>query len=577
MKSHHNIIYLLFVPLCFFLSVRLSGQDQQFIKDVSYLAADAKSFARGTILIENGMIKAVNYQGSIPADARQINGEGKYLIPGLIDAHIHLFQSGGLYTRPDAIDLREHRSYEVERTWLRDHATDLLSRYLRCGITSVMDIGGPMTNYDIRDENRDDHQTATLYVTGPLVSTYQPEAFKIDDPPIVKVRSSEEAVALVQRQLPRKPDFIKIWYITLPGQTAESTYEIVEATIKESHRHNVRVVVHATQLNTAKLALKAGADVLVHSVDDHLVDQDFIKLLQQNDAVYIPTLIVSENYGKTFTQSLELSEEDFALTHPLPLGSLTDLKHLEDGQILRQMKDAESQYAARQTKRNDIKNQNLIKLQQANCKIATGTDAGNIGTLHASSYFSEIKRMQAAGLSNPEILYASTMGGAFAIGQQVHLGSIEVGKTADLLMLSENPIDDIMTIRQIEFLFRKGVLIDPDTLVIESPENLAQQQLNGYNARNIDAFLAPYSDDVELYNFPDERWAKGKETMRTTYAKMFENTPDLHCQLVNRLVQGNTVIDQERVTGFGDRDPIEAIAIYKIENGKIAKVYFISE
>jgi hypothetical protein len=56
---------------------------------------------------------------------------------------------------------------------------------------------------------------------------------------------------------------------------------------------------------------------------------------------------------------------------------------------------------------------------------------------------------------------------------------------------------------------------------------------------------------------------------------MFERTPDLHCELVNRIVLGNTVIDQERVTGFPGGNVIEAVAIYKVENGKIAKVYFI--
>ena len=62
--------------------------------------------------------------------------------------------------------------------------------------------------------------------------------------------------------------------------------------------------------------------------------------------------------------------------------------------------------------------------------------------------------------------------------------------------------------------------------------------------------------------------------MRPIYAELFKNTPNLHCELVNRIVQGNTVIDQERVQ-FGNQI-IEAIAIYHIENGKIKRVYFIN-
>ena len=108
-----------------------------------------------------------------------------------------------------------------------------------------------------------------------------------------------------------------------------------------------------------------------------------------------------------------------------------------------------------------------------------------------------------------------------------------------------------------------------------TPEQLAQEQLDAYNARDIDAFLAPYSDSVEIYNFPNQINGKGKENIRPGYANMFQNSPDLHCELVNRIVLGNTVIDQEKVTGIPGLELLEAIAIYKIKDGKIAQVYFI--
>ena len=99
-------------------------------------------------------------------------------------------------------------------------------------------------------------------------------------------------------------------------------------------------------------------------------------------------------------------------------------------------------------------------------------------------------------------------------------------------------------------------------------------QLNAYNARDIDAFLEPYAEDVEIYEFPEKLRYKGKETMRKQYGGMFEQTKNLHCELVNRIVTGNTVIDHERVTYGGDKSPVQAVAIYKIENGKIKRVYF---
>ncbi|MBP7555969.1 MAG: nuclear transport factor 2 family protein, partial [Chitinophagaceae bacterium] len=118
-----------------------------------------------------------------------------------------------------------------------------------------------------------------------------------------------------------------------------------------------------------------------------------------------------------------------------------------------------------------------------------------------------------------------------------------------------------------------GVVINPDTLIAETPVALAQRQLNAYNLRNIEAFLEPYADDVEVYLFPDKLLYKGREQMRKQYSGMFETTPNLHCELLGRIEQGNVVIDKERVR-FSNRT-IEAIAIYHIENNKIKKVYFV--
>uniref|UniRef100_UPI004047E698 nuclear transport factor 2 family protein n=1 Tax=Roseivirga sp. TaxID=1964215 RepID=UPI004047E698 len=109
----------------------------------------------------------------------------------------------------------------------------------------------------------------------------------------------------------------------------------------------------------------------------------------------------------------------------------------------------------------------------------------------------------------------------------------------------------------------------------QTPAQLAQQQLDAYNNRDIEAFLAPYSDSVKIYNHPNELLFSGKEAMRKRYATKFENTPDLHCTLMNRMVLGNTVIDQEYVINDKNAPPTEVIAIYKIEAEKIVEVYFI--
>jgi hypothetical protein len=104
---------------------------------------------------------------------------------------------------------------------------------------------------------------------------------------------------------------------------------------------------------------------------------------------------------------------------------------------------------------------------------------------------------------------------------------------------------------------------------------LVQMQLDGYNARDIEMFLAPYSDSIKIYMYPDQLRSQGIESMRQSYGKMFANTPDLHCELANRVVMGNTVIDHERVVIRKGQPVVEAIAVYKISDGKIAEVRFI--
>ncbi len=107
----------------------------------------------------------------------------------------------------------------------------------------------------------------------------------------------------------------------------------------------------------------------------------------------------------------------------------------------------------------------------------------------------------------------------------------------------------------------------------ENPVAIVQQQLEAYNARNIDAFMATYSDDVRLFNYPNSLTSMGQEKMRNRYQGFFESTPDLNCEIKKRMIIGNKVIDLEYLTVNGQN--FSAVAIYEVENGKIAKVTFI--
>ena len=106
-----------------------------------------------------------------------------------------------------------------------------------------------------------------------------------------------------------------------------------------------------------------------------------------------------------------------------------------------------------------------------------------------------------------------------------------------------------------------------------SPEYLAKEQLAGYNNRDIDAFLKPFSKDVKVYRFPHKLSYEGIEKMRENYTSFFKNTLDLHCKILKRIVHKDKIIDHELVTANGKT--FKAVAIYQIKNGKIISVTFL--
>ncbi len=566
-----------FTCLLLLLAGVVFSQQTTWITNVTIVnTKDGKLQPAQTVVVQGEKIIQVtkyNIKAKLPDSVKVVDGTGKFIMPGMVDGHIHFFQSGGLYTRPDGLNLGKVYAYEKDQQWIKDNHNDLMRRYLACGITTVADVGGPMSNYDVRKKNSENSNSPLAWVTGPLISTYQPPNLDKKDPPIIKVNNEEEARELVRKQIPFKPDFIKIWYIVNAGQKAEATLPIVKATIDESHKNGLKVCVHATEYETAKLAVGAGADILVHSVDDQILDDAFLQVMKQKNITYIPTAIVAKKYREVFTQQHDITTHDLTYAHPFILNQLHDLKHLK-------VKDIGFDYKgyARSVKLYDKTDtiiwQNIKRVSDSGINIVAGTDAGNIGTMHASSLYTELMVMRASGMSNAQVLRSCTYNAAVGFGKQAETGTIAPNKLANFLLLSKNPFDSLAYINEFEYVINRGKWMKKDTILPVTPQLLVDQQLAAYNARDIDAFLIPYSDSVELYEYPGKLMGKGKEEMRKSYAGMFKQVTQLHCELVNRIVQGNVIIDHESVSGFGPK-PLRAIAIYTITKGKIQKVEFI--
>ena len=111
-----------------------------------------------------------------------------------------------------------------------------------------------------------------------------------------------------------------------------------------------------------------------------------------------------------------------------------------------------------------------------------------------------------------------------------------------------------------------------------SPENIVIKQVVAYNSRNIEDFAACHHPEVELYSLGEsEPFVRGREQLRNRYKDIFDGSPELHTEIVQRMIMGNTVIDKEIVTGRAGVASQNFIAIYQIAEGLIARVDFLRE
>src|SRR5213593_1858150 len=432
--------------------------------------ADGKVMPNATVVINGQKIENVaTGKQNAAALGRQIDCTGKFILPGYIDTHIHFFQSGDLFTRPDGADLSSIRSYKDEVAWVKSHLNDVFARYLRSGITSVVDVGGPFLNFEVRKIANSTTKAPRVAVAGPLISSVSRPQLDLGDPPIVKIDTSEQAREFVRKLAAQNPDLMKIWYIVDKDHPVDTFRPIVRATIEESHARKLRVAVHATELETARAAVEEGADVLVHSVIDKPVDDAFVKLLKDRHTILCPTLVVFERYGRTFSHQLNLTPEEKAWGNPEVIASLNVTKIPKD-KLPARIKNAlakPDEALDRIKKTYDVALPNLKTLEDAGITIAAGTDAGNIGTIHGPALFREFQLMKEAGLTPMQILQCATANAAKLFGGETgaHIGKIENGYFADLVILNSNPLDDIKNSSDIDTVIKNGVLYQADSIL----------------------------------------------------------------------------------------------------------------
>jgi imidazolonepropionase-like amidohydrolase len=272
----------------------------------------------------------------------------------------------------------------------------------------------------------------------------------------VLATSPAQARELVRRNLARRPDLTKILWLREPGDNLGQQIETVRAAMEESHANGVRVAVHATELDLAKEALRLGAEILVHSVEDQRIDNEFIELARRRDVLYIPTLMVLEGYYEVLGTDVTLTDIEQRLGDPQAMATWAELDRLYGEDIPGGVPSLPPRPS------RPIEFDNLQLLDSAGVRIVGATDAGNIGTLHGPAIHREMEMMVEAGMRPIDVLVSATRNAAAVMGKEAEVGTLERGKQADLILLDADPVADIRNTRRIFRVMKSGKFVDID-------------------------------------------------------------------------------------------------------------------
>ncbi|HUP41636.1 MAG TPA: amidohydrolase family protein [Thermoanaerobaculia bacterium] len=398
----------------------------------------------------------------VPEGARVLDVSGHWLTPGLVDAHVHYSQTGWADGRPDALDVRERHPYPRVVAGLAAHPERFDRSYLCSGVTAVFDVGGYPWTLGLGDAARDDPWAPRVAAAGPLLSTWD---FWLNLPAerqFLYLAEPADATPFVRYLAARGADAVKVWFIPVEERPFAELEAVVTAAGAAAREAGLPLVVHATGLREAKAALRAGARVLVHSVDDAPVDAELLELARANGTVYTPTLTVSRGYLRLYRSALagEAPEIDdprgcvdpetrARVAETAGLGDLARAEGLDAGRL--------EAFEARIARREEMTAANLLAVHRAGIPVAMGTDAGNPLTLPGVSVHAELEAMAAAGLSPAEVLVAATRGGARAMGLEDEIGTLEPGKAADLLVLAADPTASVRAFRELRWVVRAGL------------------------------------------------------------------------------------------------------------------------
>lgn len=371
---------------------------------------------RVNVVVRDGRIEAVGPDIAIPDGLPVLSGEGRTLLPGLVDAHTHTF------------------------------APDFLEAALAFGVTLHLDMFSfPGAFRPLVEEQANGSVTHRAHILSAGILATAPGGHGTQFGPVPPVESADHADSWVADRAAEGASFIKI--ILEDGRThGLSMPTLDEATIRAlvqaAHARKLKTVIHVSSLDDAKLAHRAGGDGYAHIWVDRAPDTDFLNALGATGTFVIPTLAVLERIAG--------QSGGPALTEHPDLGPLLDAFARQTLGTVPKPSPNASWTAILES---------IRLLHEAGVPILAGTDAPNPGTAFGASIHRELELFVEAGLSPVEALRTATSAPADAFGL-TGVGRIRPGAPADLLLVDGDPTTEITDTRRIHAVWKNGVPFD---------------------------------------------------------------------------------------------------------------------
>ena len=456
------------LALALALTLSASAQTLALTGATLYDGTGRPPVSGATLVVRDGRVACAGSAAAcpVPAGAETVDLAGQFVAPGLVDAHVHFGQTGWLDGRPESRVGTDVYDYDAIQRGLEATPERWQRAYLCSGVTSVFDVGGPMWTLGLGADAEDDPERPRVRAAGPTLAALPAT---LAYPSFTSMMTDSAAVANVRRLAAAGARAIKVYFLEPPPDLRDAFEARVRLIGREARAAGVPMIVHATELRNATAALRAGASVLVHSVDDLPVDSTFLALARAGDVTLIPTLAVVPNWERALASVAFGTVLGPTADDPNGCVDAETRRVIADAPVLAEQTRASGAVppwltpgaaaealqaaGAAQQRMKD----NLRRLHDAGIRVAMGTDAGNPLTLHGPSVYAELEAMESAGVSPADVLVMATRNGAHAMGE-ADGGTLEPGHVADLVVLAEDPGASARAWRSITHVARRGVL-----------------------------------------------------------------------------------------------------------------------